>query len=71
MMNRRPRDSQPASPSGSDEDDDANRSPISGDEDGKKSPTFGNVGDRGRKISRKGLTVLNDELKRDVLDIVH
>jgi hypothetical protein len=57
------RDSQPPSPTGSDEDDGA-RSPVSDDQ---KSP-IGN--ERGRK-GRKGLTVLNDELKRDPLDIVH
>lgn len=57
------RDSQPPSPSGSDEDEGA-RSPVSDDQ---KSPTGT---ERGRK-GRKGLTVLNDELKRDPLDIVH
>jgi len=63
MKGRGPRDSQPPSPSASDEDDEA-RSPIS---DEQKSPTGT---ERGRK-GRKGLTVLNDELKRDPLDIVH
>lgn len=54
--------SQPPSPTASDEDDPA-RSPVSDE----KSPTGT---ERGRK-GRKGLTVLNDELKRDPLDIVH
>lgn len=71
MMNRRGglKDSQPPSPNGSDEEDDANRSP-SGDE--AKSPTFSSgASERGRRVGRRGLTVLNDELKRDPLDIVH
>lgn len=63
MKSRGIRDSQPPSPSASDEDDGA-RSPASDDQ---KSPTGT---ERGRK-GRKGLTVLNDELKRDPLDIVH
>lgn len=63
------RDSGPPSPNGSDEDE--ARSPTSGDE--AKSPTLStnSAVERGRKVSRKGLTVLNDELKRDPLDIVH
>jgi hypothetical protein len=67
-------DSQPPSPGASDSDEDNNRSPVSGDEeaDNKKSPTFGSgASERGRKVGRRGLTVLNDELKRDPLDIVH
>ena len=63
MKSRGVRDSQPPSPSASDEDDGA-KSPVSDDQ---KSPTGT---ERGRK-GRRGLTVLNDELKRDPLDIVH
>lgn len=71
MKNRGLRDSQPPSPSGSDEDEDAARSPTSGDD--AKSPSasaHAPASERGRR-GRKGLTVLNDELKRDPLDIVH
>ena len=59
-------DSQPPSPSGSEEEDEA-RSPLS--DDGRKSPV-GASAERGRK-GMKGLAVFNDELKRDPLDIVH
>lgn len=63
MKSRGSSASQPPSPNASDEDDGA-RSPTS---DEQKSPTGT---ERGRK-GRKGLKVLNDELKRDPLDIVH